>query len=78
MGALPEVVCMRDRGWEKSVQDMSRNTTFLNSDLSAWEQISVMLRVLGQLTPQPYALFKTPCNLWRPSTPIGPHQQGEA
>ena len=24
MGALPEVVCMRDRGWEESVQDMSR------------------------------------------------------
>ena len=24
MGALPEVVCVRDRGWEESVQDMSR------------------------------------------------------
>ena len=24
MGALPEVVGMRDRGWEESVQDMSR------------------------------------------------------
>ena len=23
MGALPEVVCMRNRGWEESVQDMS-------------------------------------------------------
>ena len=24
MGALPEVVCMRDWRWEESVQDMSR------------------------------------------------------
>ena len=70
---------MRDRGWEESVQDMSRIGYYiLNSDLSARVQISVMLRVLGQLTPQRYALFKTPCSLRRPSTLIEPHQQGEA
>ena len=30
MGALPEVVGMRDRGWEESVQDMNRTVTLVS------------------------------------------------